>query len=156
MTNIQQGGTNTTRDGSKVKLTSILINIFAEVNATAGANALRVMLVHDKQTNQAIYSLSDLLDDSSVTDNLVSPLNTDNGFRFRVLWNRKITLDQDGSTSKKFLKFYRKLNMRMRFDGSTPSIADITSGSLSLVFIANASTNGPTVAYNSRIRFVDN
>ncbi len=61
LTNIPQGDTSTTRDGAQVKLTSINIKYFIQSYIDDVVTLVRVILVQDRQTNQALYNIADLL-----------------------------------------------------------------------------------------------
>ncbi len=159
LTNIAQGDTAQTRDGAQVKITNLLFRYTALVTADAGEGRgqfLRVMLVHDRQTNQALFNIGDLLADTTNFDSLVSPLNLDNKYRFRILYNKLIGLNIGGKATS-HMNINKVLDMKIRFDASTPSIADLTSNSLSVVLISNGDANtGPIVTFFSRVRYVDN
>ncbi len=155
LTNIPQGDTGITRDGANVKITSIYIRLLLGIHSSAIISRLRVMLVLDKQTNQAIYATADLLFSVTNINSCQSPLNLDNQFRFRVLYDKTFDVSQNGPQGR-VIKIYKKVSTKLRFDASTPSIADLRSSSYSLVLISSEATNVPTVAINARLRFVDN
>ncbi len=155
LTNIPQGDTTITRDGSNCKITSVYINLLLRINASATNTNVRVSLVHDKQTNQAIYATADLLSNVNNVNSIVSPLNLDNQYRFHILYNKVFKITDSGQQTA-VVKIYKKMQMKLRFDGNTPSIADLRSGSLSLLLISNEATNTPTFTGSCRIRFVDN
>ncbi len=155
LTNIPIGDTVGARDGNQCKLISVYIRGNVRQNASATQTVCRFMLVLDKQTNGAIYTLAQLLNNVTADDNVVSPLNLDNMYRFIVLWDKVITLSDTGSTVK-FFKFYKKLDLKLRFDAAAGTIADLTTNSLSIVRIGDEATNLPTVTYSVRLRFVDN
>ncbi len=155
LSNIPQGDTTITRDGAQCKVLALELSIFLTRNTNAENTCVRLILVCDKQTNQAIYLNTDLLEDATVIDNLVSPLNLDNKFRFSVLWDHVFQVTAGSGSSKHYKKVFR-MNKIIRFDGNTPSIADLTSSSLSLVQMSNESANDPAITMFSRIRYVDN
>ncbi len=155
LSNIPQGDTTITRDGAQCKILSIDFNMHVVRNASAAVTIVRLILVCDKQTNQAIYTSGDLLEDITSNDNIESPLNLDNKFRFTVLWDRRFNLSAPYSGVGMVRKRV-SMNKILRFDGSTPSIADLTSNSLSLLQVSNESTNTPNITMFSRLRFVDN
>ncbi len=155
LTNIPQGDTDQSRDGAQVKLTRLSIKYTIAMNASANASHVRVMLVHDKQTNQAIYAATDLLSDVTVNDSIVSQLNLDNKYRFHVLYNRVHNFSVTGKQLT-YQEVNKEIDMRLRFDNSTPSIADLTSSSLSLLFVSNEPTNQPSLTLFARLRYVDN
>lgn len=150
LTNIAQGDTDTTRDGNSIKLASIYIQGFATINALATNTIIRLLLVLDKQTNQAIYTAGDLL----LSDSVTSPNNIDNGRRFKILWEHRMILSQDRPMAQ--FKLYKKLNMHIRYDSTGTNIQQLTQNSLSLARISNEGTNVPSMDYTVRIRYVDN
>ncbi len=154
-TNIGQGDTTITRDGSNVKLVSLYFKGNVRINPNAVNSSVRIMLIWDKQTNGSIYAPADLLLDVTADDIITSPLNLDNMFRFIVLYDRTFSLSAGGTTLINF-KYYKKLNMKIRYDAAAATIADVTSNSLSILRITDEATDLPTVTYTHRLRFVDN
>ncbi len=155
LSNIPQGDTTITRDGASVKIVSLRFAYFVEAHASATNTVLRVMLVCDKQTNQAIYIAGDLLEDVTANDAIISPRNLNNSRRFRVLYDRVHTFSNTGKQMAYYSKNI-KLQLKIRFDGSTPSIADLTENSLSSMFVSNHASNTPSVSHSVRLRYVDN
>ncbi len=155
LSNIPQGDTTITRDGAQCKVLALELSIFLTRHSSSTNSTVRLMLVCDKQTNQAIYVNSDLLEDVTIIDGLVTRYNLDNKFRFSVIWDRLFHINEGSSSSKSFKKTFR-MNKILRFDGNTPSIADLTSNSLSLVQVSNEATNTPSITMFSRLRYVDN
>ncbi len=156
LTNIAQGDTETTRDGAQIKLTRLTLRYRLQASGTPQKNQIRVILVHDKQTNQSIYAIGDLLQDTTAIDNLISPNNLDNKFRFKVLYNKVHTTSLGSVSGFLYKEINMELDMRIRFDASTPDITDLTSSSLSIVFIDNEAVNGSALTLFSRLRYVDN
>ncbi len=155
LSNIPQGDTGESRDGSNVKITSIYIKGIFVLNPSATTSQYRILLIEDKQTNQAIYATADVLTTVVNKHSIVSPLNLDNQFRFKVLYDKMFDLSITGRQSRTF-KIYKKVNRRLRFDGSVPDITDLRSSSYSLLLIGSEATNAPTCLFESRLRFVDN
>ncbi len=156
LTNIPVGDSTNQRDGSQCKMVGVRLTYLLNRNAS-GTNAtfIRVMLVIDKQTNQAIYLTSDLLEDATSGDNIVSPRNLDNLKRFTILYDRTHILSATGGDGAKFNKYFKK-DLLLRFDASTSAIADLTQSSLSLWAVGSEPTNDPTITAFVRVRFVDN
>ncbi len=155
LTNIAQGDSTITRDGSNIKVLSIFWSYSVRQHATACCTLVRVMLVHDRQTNQAIYTPGDLLSDITVGDNIVSPRNLDNTSRFAVLYD-KVHAYSDTGRLISFHQMYKKVQIKMRYDANVGDITDLTQSSLSLLVMSNESTNEPTITFSCRLRFVDN
>ncbi len=153
---LTQGDTNITRDGSSVKFTSFRLSYGFKIGDSATRTNVRVMIVHDKQTNQAQFALADLLQNATVNDAIYSPLNIDNVSRFNVLYDKVHTLSSSGHTSVIHRTVNRKLNMKTRYDGNAGTVADLPSDSMSLVWIGDEVTNDPTRSFSYRSRFIDN
>ncbi len=159
LTNIPQGDTDVTRDGAQIKLMSWNFKAIVSVNTSVAntGSSVTIMLVEDKQTNQAIYTTASLMQSTGNVLGVVSSLNLDNKFRFKV-HKRWILNLNNASGSRRVLRFYKKFgnNMKLRFDASTSAIADLTSKSLSLLMISNEATNEPAITFFNRLRYVDN
>ncbi len=156
LTNIAQGDTTSTRDGAQLRTVSLSFNYTLVQNASASISSVRLMLVHDRQTNQAIYAIGDLLDVVTIPSIFVSPRNLDNLKRFHVLYDVHHLLQENSNNAGFNRKKHFKKNMIVRYDASTPSIADLTYNSLSLVLVGSEATNTPAITFITRLRFVDN
>ncbi len=87
----------------------------------------------------------------------ISALNLDNKYRFRIHKRWIFQLNNEGGNSR-VLNFYKKFgnDMKIRYDGIVGDISDLTSKSLSLLFISDEPTNTPSITFFNRMRFVDN
>ncbi len=155
LTSIAQGDSTNQRDGAQCKITSIRFRYTITQDPTAVATQVRVMVVLDKQTNQAIYTGGDLLADVTVNDAVIAPRNLDNMRRFQVLMDRTHSFSESGTLTSTH-SFIKKVNIMLRFDNAAAAITSMTENSLSLLFVSNEATNTPTVTHHSRLRFVDN
>ena len=151
---IPSGDVDTKRDGSKVRVKWMTFNYILKKHSSASSTLVRVMLVIDRQTNQTAFSGSDLLLDTTITDSIVSPLNLDNSGRFRVIYDRYHILNAEMPTLVR--KIYKKLDLQLKFDASTPGIEDLTLNSLHLLVFTDEASNDPTITYSSRLRYIDN
>lgn len=152
---IAQGDTDTTRDGNSIKITRMHIRGFIKQDAVATQTMIRMMVVLDRQTNGAQFSMSDLIADTTAGDAIVSPLVINNKFRFRVLVDRVYHMSSESSTIIKF-NIFRKMGMKMRYSANAAAITSCPSKSIAVVFISDEATNSPTVTYFSRLRYLDN
>ncbi len=155
LTSIAQGDTTVTRDGSSCKIVSIDFRYFITQNASAANTLVRVMLVLDKQTNQALYATTDLLADVSTSDSIVSLRNLDNQVRFSVLYDKVHAFSITGRGSSSH-KFYKTCQYKIRFDNAAAAITSNPGLSLSLLVVSNEATNTPLMTHFLRLRFVDN
>jgi hypothetical protein len=155
LTNIPRGDTTLTRDGSQCKVLAVELAFIIQRPATSTTSACRIMLVCDKQTNQAVYVNTDLLHDVTINDNIVSPYNLDNKYRFVVLFDRVFHFSSGSNGSVSYKRTFR-MSKILRFDAAAADITDLTSNSLSFVQMGNESTNLPIITLSARVRFVDN
>lgn len=153
--NIDQGDTSSTRDGRSVKLTSWFMRAILYNSASATSDTtVRMVLVHDKQVNQSLASASDIVENVGLT----GLMNRDNADRFKVLFDKTFILKPSYSGEVANISFqkYIPLNLHIKYDGTGGGIADITSNELLLFTVSNQATNTPTIAYRTRVKFVDN
>ncbi len=155
LTNILQGDTTVTRDGSQCKILSIEFSYFIIQHVSALDTQTRVMLVLDKQTNQAIYVPGDVLVDVTAGQNINSSRNLDNTRRFSVLYDKVHTLVNTG-TSSFHRRFNKSVQYLIRFDNAAAAITSLTQSSLSMMIMSNEGTNTPDLSFRVRLRFVDN
>ncbi len=155
LTNIPRGDTTNTRDGAQCKVVALELSFIITKNVNATVTHTRLMIVQDKQTNQAIYTSADLLEDVTASDVFISPANLDNRRRFNVLYDRKFVMDSVGVESY-IVKKYFKMNMLLRFDAAAADITDLTQNSLSLLLVGSEVTNDPVITFFARVRFIDN
>ncbi len=156
LSNIDQGLLDTTRVGAQIKATYLEIKYDISAHASSTDSIVRIMLIEDKQTNQAIYAVADLLASVGNILSLVAPKNLDNKFRFRVIRDRRYNFSGTGGKTNISGTFKVKLNSKIRYDNTGNGIADLTSKSFSLLFISNEPTNTPDITFFSRLRYVDN
>ncbi len=155
LTLLVQGDTTNTRDGSQVKFTSIRFSYFLKVNASSLNNLVRVMLVHDKQTNGAQASATDVLQDATPIDAITSAYNIDNVSRFHILYDKVHALS-NGGTSAIHRTIHKKLNLKVRYDGNAGDVTDLSQDSIFLILVADQVTNDPTISFQIRLRYLDN
>lgn len=148
------------RIGKKVTIKTIQMRAAISANV-AGTNTfsgmVRCFIVYDKQANAAFPTVGAILEQATGS----SPMNMDNRDRFLVLYDRQFALDQLGGNPSAQIKMYKRVNLTTVFNaGTAGTVADITSGSIYVVFIGEgvsvvAPTNIPFVRWYSRIRYED-
>lgn len=170
---IAEGSDNFTRDGKQVTMTSVLLRSHPVSFQSTGGQAsgmFRCMLVLDMQPNGALAAVTDIL----VVANPLSPQALPNRERFLVLYD-EITdfsgtttgavatgLGGVGSSNSKnsaYFNTYKKLDFKTIFNGTGASgtIAQINTGALLMLQIANATGAGWAAADDTfvRVRFND-
>lgn len=148
MVAMAQGTDDNERIGRKIRLSSVNGHCIITQHASATESTVRLILFYWFDDDDP--TLADLLDASSQPH---SNLNVHKSMKFKVVINKMITLSSVSRTASNF-NFYRKLNQRVDYDGTTStSHAD---GSLWWGILSDEATNTPTVKMHTRVRYVDN
>lgn len=171
--NLVQPGTGSwNRIGKRIAMKSLryrfLLQNFCDLTIGLRNNAIRISLVHDKQSSGAAIPNFDIIfgttdqTGTEATGSFVDPLRVDNTDRFTVLRDDLITSDNFGIEWQcDFDKYVKLKGLSTTFSGqSNPAtIADISSGALYLIFRAqeNSLTLGQFSVENStcRLRYYD-
>jgi len=163
--NATASGTGITeRVGRQITMTSYFGRFGYYPSSTVSApvgTIVRVMVIYDAQTNSAAAApaVSDILQSTSWD----SPMNLNNRERFKILLEFKVTIGATtyttgaltaGSPTPKVVEKFRKLNMVTTYSGVSATNANIATGAVYLVEIANAN-NTVTSDHYHRIRYTD-
>lgn len=159
ITAIAQGATDIARNGDSVKITGMLVNFSATINAAATTTFIRFVIVADNDSNGT--NLPDMyaggVDDFLTSADAVNGLRElDNSKRFQVLMDRTIKLSQDANHLQKRYKVFKKFNKHVHYVGTTAGTNHAGRGSIWLLMLSNEAVNTPTVKYSIRSRFLDN
>jgi len=155
----QGDGQSGHRNGDSIKLSSVNIRGMVMVPTGTGQppRICRIILVNDKVSDGSTPALSDLLDNTTLS-NVYARYNPDNmGGRFKILYDKRIVV----SATNNAIKFgcYRKLRHHLKYTGSTANVTDASVGHLFLLVVSDDNapdTNDPSVEWNSCIRYIDN
>ena len=154
LTAIAVGDDYDDREGRKIRLKSVQLKGSAEINASATATKLRVMVVRDNNGSTTAPVIADLFaNDAAFYDN--KPHNDDpqTNARFSVLMDKFYILD----TAKQRMvgiRGYRKLNSHCYFSGSAST--DEGKGSLWLLSASDEATNTPGLTMEAIVKWIDN
>ena len=135
-----------------MQFTSVQIKLLARAHTAGDHSLLRVMIVQDRQTNGALPAIADVLDKVTEFAIINSPLKLTNKFRFRVLCDEYIEVNDNGHDSV-LLSKYVKLNVKTRYTDNTNAVTDINTNSIFVIVIGSVALGD----YNwiSRMRFTD-
>lgn len=153
LTNMAQGTNDDERVGNNILAKSLNWRFyFSKVN---GQNAvIRAIIFRDVAGQGATPGVTDLLQVQDVN----SPLNLDNGKRFRVLKDYYDQLSNGGKTILLRKGGLKQINTHCEFDGTGSGVADTTNGHLWVMWMSNIAPAGDDPVCNSYItfRYIDN
>ncbi|ALE29839.1 putative capsid protein [Lake Sarah-associated circular virus-27] len=158
---VAQGTDDTQRIGRRATIKSILFRAFINPTTTTDniGDQCRFLLVWDNQANGTALTVANVLNSATFSE----PNNLDNRDRFKIIWDKWITMNPavyaanvftGGNPQCKMVHCYKKLNLETTFNGSGATIGSIATGSLYVIAIAQNATNNNYV-YNCRVRFTD-
>lgn len=166
---IPQGVTESNRVGRKCTIKSIsgrllCIKLSGATLSTQAASNLRIIVYLDKQCNGATAAVTDLLDTSVITTELLQFNNLANSGRFKTLYSKDIVMNSNAATgsgtSSSVDRFWKKFNIRcnipVEFSSTTGAIGEIRSNNIGVLMVAGAGNPVVSVQAGYRVRFSDN
>lgn len=127
------------------------------VPAGAVGGQVRIICVYDSQANGAAPVATDVLANNTI-DSVVTPMNLNNRERFKIIFDKYLTIDPQGPQSAT-LKVYKKFSLPVIFNsGNAGTIADIQTGSIYVFGATTVQATGAgfvNVNHYARIRFLD-
>lgn len=154
LTGIAVGTTQITRNGNSILTKSLYSQVL--LTAAAGATTatmVRYILFRDKQDSSSVPGVTEVLQSASV----IAPLNRNNGDRFMILCDKRITVPTVGNdTSSKVMKCYKKLHFHTKFLGDTAAQSDVGENHIYVLCVSDQASNNPAVNHQVRIKFIDN
>lgn len=159
LNSIPQGDSPTDRDGRAYLLKSVHVRGTVQNISTEACN-VRILLVHDTQTNAAQMDGSDVLEPKTANIGIYAFRDLEYSTRFRILHDEIINVTpqpwQGASSTQtdiptKFFSINKKLNVKVTTVGSSATVAGISDHSLHIVAVAQ--NNFCELTYYSRVRF---
>lgn len=150
---ISQGDTDQTRDGNQCKMIFINWRLTITINAAATATSVRIIVIVKKDNDSVTPNIAEVLDSTGSLFNAM--YNRDTIHKFRVLYDKRLVLRAADRTMVA-LKFKRKMQTRIRFDGVGSASSDISKNGLYVITISNEAVNFPAFGGVFRVSFVDN
>lgn len=146
------GTASTNRIGAVICSKSVYYQFVLNMGTAAAPIVVRHMLIWDRQSNGALPALSDILQNVTVGQVVLSPMNLFNRERFVVLADDRITMSPNADIIT-YTKGYRTVNQNSTFSAATTP----TTGCLFVLFASDeaAGTSAPTVYGTWRFRFLD-
>lgn len=151
ITGITQGTAATERTGVSIKAVSHLMRFDVQLNPNATSSMFRILVFIDDSCNGANPAVTDVLNAASY----LSPLNINNGKRFRVVWDKLVRLSTNGNAIVG-KKVFKKLNHHIRYNGTGSTVTSAKEGNMFCLVISDETTDVPTWNVNVRTRYYDN
>lgn len=149
------------RIGRRIQIRSLSIRMaIVSPSTLASTDGLRIMLVVDHQPNGTIFTVGDLLADSSVNQYMNSHYNLNNRDRFTVITDRKMWIASHNGVGQLIqnITLSSKRSIAPTYNNTGATIADITTESIYLLIIGSSNAGGvnaATVSFYWRTRFYD-
>lgn len=157
LSSVAQGDSQTTRDGDSIRGKSLQIRIRMGHNASGGTGqTVRMILFIDKQNNQpgtcdpTLSGTPYGVLNQSTLQSLTLP---ENSGRYKILKDKMYTMTNDIKELID-LKIYKKINPKITFTSSSTNVAQ--KNNIYMLVFSNEATNGPSFAYATRLRYIDN
>jgi len=154
---IAQGSDYNNRIGDSVKLDNMRIEYTLNVNATAGQNLTRIVVLRDFMNTGAVPTLASIFQDvSSQAALIVSPYLHSLGDRYEVLYDAvhvQVTAADSAIVHK---RVGLGINDHVLWSGTSSAIGDTYQGHPFLFAITDQGVNGPKLVVNATSYFVDN
>ncbi len=148
---IGEGNAVNQRHGLQIRATKIKFRCRMNIHATPVDSSIRFILLCDKEqvsaTNPTVLQvLNENTIDSMYERTLLK--------RFRILYDRVVTLSKDGGYSAAFISKTKKVSIPLRWSASTTT--SIVKNGIYLLLISNEAANTPTLDWSFRLFYRDN
>lgn len=150
------GTSASTRIGRRILMKAINLRLLLqrEDASTATVQAVRFMIIYDRQTNGVAPAMTDILDTGTIT----SQHNMANVYRFFTIMDRTMVLSGAGGNTINFSKKYKSINLPVVYNaGTAGTVADINTGGLFFCYVGNtaAGIDDTDVSASLRLRYTD-
>ncbi len=144
------------RSGREIHAESISIRGSIAKAAASTATSVRFMLLRDNLGSTTPPTLADLFTgEGNFFDNKHRLMQEQNMKRFTIFWDYSFVLNEnfDGQVTTKLFKYYKKLNFKMTFTGTTGATEG--KNSLWLLTGSDEASSVPIVAGDIVFKFTD-
>lgn len=122
-------------------------------SVTGGSAVCRMMIIQDKQANEAVFSTADLLTDQNDIFSLYDPVYAK---RFKVLYDKIIDLNSQAANSANLtyrtFRRNKKISVDTSYVLSGGTIADIVTNSIYLVYGSNIASGTDDSEGSAQVR----
>lgn len=163
MQGIEQGNLYSERQGRKVFVSSLALNLNLEqddAGGVFGCNFFRVLVVADKQAQATAPAYADVMDVASVSDITLAFRNLENTGRFSILYDKRHMTSSTATAGPtcRLIKVFKKWKsgLHVTYDTTDINGTDIKTNDIWLIVVGdNATAANGWMAYNCRIRYTD-
>ncbi len=154
---IRQGGTSTTRDGSKINLKRCFIRgYFKNDNATPEDTIIRVMIFRARFQNN-INQLADMV---NIGTNILDARRFEHKKRYKVYFDETFTMRnaaEDNAQSYLPYKVNIPLNSVVQYNGNAGTFADLERNAMWIMVTSTTvvEANCPTMIIKTRLTYYD-
>lgn len=165
-----QGDTESSRDGRKIMINSILVQGVVSTENSASFERTPIVcvaLVLDTQTNGAQLNSEDVYSCPGTDEiNTAVPLrDMQHGSRFKILGFKRLVLRPYGAGFSTVslsvtpagavspFVFSKKLSLPVHFSSTTEGVANVQDNSLHVLAWIDSDSDAAAISYNARIRF---
>lgn len=150
LNSVAQGDDRTNRDGRSVRFRYMTMKLQLHISTTS--TITRLIIVNDREAENGVALDTKLLTSNSIT----SLYNIDSTRRFKVLFDRTFSMDEDNK-SDIFIKFNKRMFSKTKYNGTSTGISNIETNAYYLYAVSNAAFGvAPVISGVVRLRFVDN
>ncbi len=157
LVSMAKGNDQNEREGNEIAVTQIYFNSLVKISAAAANTSLRYVIFNDRQPNAVATTATDLFEDNTVTDRMVSAINPNGKYRFQIYYNKLVRLTiSNGNAQCKFFKRFKKPIIIRYNNLDNGTVADIETNNLQIMVFSDEATNVPTITHSVRISYIDN
>lgn len=156
---VAQGDGPTNRDGAQFRMKSLEIKGVTNSDPASTTPCYsRMDLILDTDPNGSTPVLTDIYDTTGSVPYFRAVRNLDNRNRFVILKTWNYSYSPASGRESYSIKFYKQLDIKTLFTGTTATIANLKNNHLFLVITGDTASgsNPPNIACQTRIRYVDN
>lgn len=150
---VAQGDGESAREGNSIYTCGIAFRGVVYMNTTEENTQARIVIFKDTMNTGSTPTVDDVIHTIGTTIAPMSPLEGTTRGRYKILYNKFLSLSKTGETNKIF-KTWIPLRTHVKYTGSAST--DEFKNQIYLLYISSENTNQPTIRYYSRMYYHDN
>lgn len=155
LSGLAQGTDVGNRVGDVIKVTKISwFGRLALASAVTTFSTVRLIMFRDMEIQGSVPVLADIMETTTGSSTVRSPLNFINRKRFSIMWDQMVVLDATSRFSE-VIRGEITLNKAVRYRGTGNTVAATAEGTIYWLFISDETTNAPALAVYTQLQFVD-